>query len=688
MIAQGGEAQKDTRTSYAASVIRGTYFPYVDGIRALAVLAVLLFHLSAAFCPGGFTGVDVFFVISGYLIGGGIIRDLRSGTFSMKDFYTRRIKRIMPAYFTVIVTMLVVGIIFYHYELLSSLGNASLRSSYFFANFFCYKFLGNYFAGDGTTHPLMNLWSLSVEEQFYIVIPLLLLLLWKWQRRLVLPTILLLMVLSLWNADSLLFSETERNHIKAFYLAQTRAWELLGGVAIAWFPRFNADSRGKRIGASLASTAGFLLVLAGYICLSSGSFFPGHGALASIIGTCLIIHYGAYGPVNRVLSWGPVVGIGRISYSLYLWHWPIIAFLHYYCGGALGWPQMLLAVVLSFLLATLSWRFVEMPVRRCKTITFCKAMAGLLITCVVVGGTGAVLQNTKGLVHVLHPRANRYASLDFPPRLQKWEQGKYGISQLNLNDEKGRVVSNVIERLGVEDSQPDFLIVGDSHAEAFKGGLNRVCLKNGKAGLAVGMKTCPLTGMNITNTFSNAVEPVVAWLEKAPGINTVLIVCRWDTRLSSTSSNQVIYRCGESIPADCSNNSAYLEEGLLNTCRRIKALGKDVVLVGPVPILKISPGSEIRRRAMLGLPLESAGDAITVEEFHAYEQPVIDILKRVSAATGARLVFVHPVLEQDGTFRGLRGEMLLYHDKDHLSADGAEYVVNGVFNALFPNPKF
>lgn len=671
--------------NYAVSVIRGTYFPYVDGVRALAVLAVLLFHLNATFCPGGFTGVDVFFVISGYLIGGGIIRDLRAGTFSMADFYTRRIKRIMPAYFTVIITTLIVGLIFYHYEPLASLGNAACRSSYFFANFFCYKFLGGYFIGDGAVHPLMNLWSLSVEEQFYIVIPLLLLLLWKWNRQFVLPLVLLLLLLSFIDAEHMLCSETVRNHTKAFYIAESRAWELLSGVALAWFPRFEAgSSRAKNIAAALASLIGMAAVLVVYIFLDSSSHFPGYGALLSVVGTCMIIYYGAYGPINKLLSWAPVVGIGRISYSLYLWHWPIIAFLHYYYDRVLTPPQMMFAAGLSLLLAYLSWKFVEMPIRRLKSLTFRKAMGCLVAICVLVGVSGSVLHKSNGLVHMLHQEANQYASLDFPPTLKKWENGQYGLQQLSLPDEKGKTIENVMELVGCEGVEPSFLIVGDSHAEALKGGLNRVCLTKGVAGIAVGLKTCPLTGMNITNTFSIVTEPVVTWLEKAPHIKTVIIMCRWDTRLSSAGSNQIIYRCGEAVPTDDTHNSDYLEEGLTATCRRIKAMGKDVVLIGPVPIMKKAPGNEIRRRVMLGLDTESLGEAITTDEYQLFEQPVFDILHRVVSGTGVRVVPVHPVLEQNGMYRGLMGKTLLYHDGDHLSGDGAEYVISHIYDALFP----
>ena len=668
---------------YASQVIRGNYYPHVDGIRAVAVLAVLLYHLGESLCPGGFAGVDVFFVISGYLIGGGIIRDLRAGAFSFQDFYTRRIKRIMPAYFAVIVATLIAGFVVYHYELLESLGNAAGRSSYFFANFFCYKFLGSYFAGDGDMHPLLNLWSLSVEEQFYIVIPLLMFLLWKLRKGVVLPVLLLLLVGSLMDAEHLLASETSRHIVKAFYMADARAWELLVGVVIAWFPRYERKSGGVagKVLPACASTLGLLLVLASYALIDARAHFPGTGALCAVCGAGLMIVFGAYGPVSRILSQPLVVGVGRISYSLYLWHWPIIAFMHYFFSKSLSPAQMAAATALSLLVSYASWRYIEMPVRRNKNISFAKAVCGLLCICLLVGGTGAVLKQSRGLVHVIHQDANRYHSLDFPPSLPKWNDGDFGLPQLNLRDEKGKRVSNVLERVGCESAQPDFFVMGDSHAEALKIGFDHICRENGRAGVVAGLKTCPLSGISITNTFANQTEELLAWLENAPSIRKVIIICRWDTRLSG--SPQKLYRNGEDVPADSSRNSAYLEEGLQETCRRIRAMGKEVVLTAPVPVLRLSPGSELRRRIMLGLDTTDIGDAVSAEEYRQFAAPIMDILQRVAARTGSTIVPVAPHLEQDGCYRGVMDDVLMYHDCSHLTAKGAEHVISRAYPDIF-----
>ncbi|MBQ7024510.1 MAG: acyltransferase [Akkermansia sp.] len=672
---------------YAKQVIRGTYLPHIDGIRAVAVIPVLLYHLCATLCPGGYSGVDVFFVISGYLIGGGIINDLQKGEFSFCAFYTRRIKRIMPAYFAMIIAALTIGLLIYHYEPLKSLGNASLRSSYFFANFFCYKFLGDYFAGDAELHPLINLWSLSVEEQFYIVTPLLMWALWKLRSKAILMiTLCILMAFSFIHAEQLLNSESDRNLIKGFYMLLPRAWELLAGVALACFPLLPIKETSNKALRIFLGSLGFALTIGAYILLNKESHFPGYGALCSVAGCALMIRFGAYGWVGAFLSAKPTVGIGRISYSLYLWHWPIIAFMHYIFNESLSISQMLFAAFLSFLLAIGSWKFIEMPVRRAKKIGFKTATIGLLITCGITGGIGSLLYKTDGLVDTLHQEANRHRSTEYPRTLETLAPGTFGITQLDTINDKGHTEKNVIKHLGNKNEEPDFVLIGDSHAEAMQIGLDDICKEYNRSGLAIGVKTCPLLGIEITNTFANVSDPFLSWLQQTPQIKTVIIVCRWNTRLSGASVSQKLYKTGGEIPADTSANTALLEEGIVNTCKHIKALGRNVVILGPTPVLKLSPGSEIRRRIMLGLDTSDMGDGTTQDEFEARESDVIGILERLQEQSLAKIVMVHPVLFTAGKYRGFIHGKLMYHDDNHLSGEGSRYVVKQLYPQIFASP--
>ena len=261
-----------TSNNYAEKIIHGSYFPHIDGIRALAVLPVLLYHILAKMCPGGFAGVDVFFVISGYLITGGILRDLRNNRFSIQNFYHRRIRRIMPAYFVMIAGVFASGCVFYYSSLLKNLGDASVMGSLFSANFYYWIIGDDYFALNVKDSPLLHLWSLSVEEQFYLFIPLLCFLIWKYRPRWIAPALSLITMFSLIGA---IFAVSTGKHSAAFYFLHYRAWELLAGSLLAMLPAITLNTHLKHQSRlfTVLSTAGLILVLAPYMLISSATPF-------------------------------------------------------------------------------------------------------------------------------------------------------------------------------------------------------------------------------------------------------------------------------------------------------------------------------------------------------------------------------------------------------------------------------
>ncbi len=577
---------------------------------------------------------------------------------------------------------LVLGFIVYHYEPLASLGNAAYRSSYFFANFFCYKYLGGYFAGLAEAHPLLNLWSLSVEEQFYLIIPCAMLLLWLVWKRGILAIILLTALGSFIYAEVLLSNQMiPSNATKAFYLLAPRAWELLLGMALVMMPAVKL----KECWSKLLAAVGLVLVMASYVLLGEATTFPGMGALASTFGACLLIRYGAPGILGRVLSSRPVVGIGRISYSLYLWHWPVIVYINYFTEDSPAWWLLAFAVVLSFIISYASWKYIEMPVRRNRNISFGKAMAGLGICCVSVGIVGYTLDKSEGLVNYIHQDANKYKSLDYPRKLVPVDSEKTGIPQLSALDEKGKMVKGIVRHLGDKGVSPDFVLMGDSHADAMQIGLDDICAEKKRGGIALAFKTCPLTDIDITHTFNNICEPIMEWLKKVPQLKTVILVCRWETRL--TFPKLVLFRRGGEIPPDNSGNYELLREGLMNTCRRLKESGREVVLLGPVPTLPFSPGTLARQRIMLGGSIENLGDFVSEREFYEQQKRVIELLKECENAGVARIVWVHPALLKNGGFCGIDGDSLLYHDSNHLSGEGSRKVARKVYEQIFPQVK-
>jgi peptidoglycan/LPS O-acetylase OafA/YrhL len=349
------------------------YRPDIDGLRAVAVLSVLASHLDMTRLAGGFVGVDIFFVISGYLISSIILKDIGMGRFSIVGFYERRIRRIFPALFIMLLAVSIGAIIFLLPSELISYGNALLSTLGFASNFY-FLSNSNYFDLP-TTSPLLHTWSLAVEEQFYLVFPLFILLIRKFfpQR---FKVAIAGMAIASFLLSVVLVPYHQNN---AFYMLYTRAWELLIGTMLSqrMFPRI--DSLWLR---NLVTLIGFTFIAYPVIFYTLATPFPGLNALMPCLGTALIIGAGESGSsvVGTALTWRPVVFIGLISYSLYLWHWPVIVFhrmgiinisslgAEHLLGALLTRHRLnlLLDIGLPIVLAAISWRFIERPFRSGK----------------------------------------------------------------------------------------------------------------------------------------------------------------------------------------------------------------------------------------------------------------------------------------------------------------------------------
>lgn len=337
------------------------YRPDIDGLRAVAVLAVVFFHAFPNLLTGGFIGVDIFFVISGFLISGMIFSGLQSNTFNFLDFYCRRIKRIFPALLLVMSACLLFGWFTLLNDEYKQLGKHIRGGAGFISNFLLWNESG-YFDSAAVTKPLLHLWSLGIEEQFYIVWPLLLYIAWKHNWNVLL--FILLMVIS---SFALNISQTDSDKIAAFYSPQTRFWELLLGAALAYAtvfkPHWFANSN-PRI-ANYQSILSLAVVITSLFILSKQSAFPGWWALIPVLATVLIIAAGPQAWLNRnVLSHRLLVGIGLISFPLYLWHWPLFSFYRIIHGEKAADSVRVLLILTALLLAWLSYRLIETPIRK------------------------------------------------------------------------------------------------------------------------------------------------------------------------------------------------------------------------------------------------------------------------------------------------------------------------------------
>jgi peptidoglycan/LPS O-acetylase OafA/YrhL len=349
------------------------YRPDIDGLRALAILTVVLFHAQLGPFYGGFVGVDVFFVISGYLITGLIAGRLREDQFSFWDFYARRARRIFPALFVLILAVLVFG---YFILTPGEYENVSLSAAYssaFMANVYFWLHTG-YFDQAADTMPLLHLWSIGVEEQFYFVWPLALFLLSRLMRasRLtaaygVAAVTILLFILCVfitnWDVPT------------AFYLPFARFWEFTLGALVLTLPTL----RPGRL-TDVLSVLGFAAVLGAALFFNEDLAYPGYYAALPCAGATLMIAAGEHSLVGRLLALRPSVFIGKVSYSFYLWHWPVLAYYAYYNGGSrFSLEEKQALVLLAFAISIVSWRFIEMPIRRRRGVPWRHVVAGVSV---------------------------------------------------------------------------------------------------------------------------------------------------------------------------------------------------------------------------------------------------------------------------------------------------------------------
>ena len=378
------------------------YRPEVDGLRALAVIPVLLFHAGLG-TPGGFMGVDIFFVISGYLITTLIVRDLQLGSFQMRAFWERRIRRILPAAAVMVIATLIAGAIILLPESFESLGKSALAQSLMISNFYFWQQDG-YFAGPSDYEALLHTWSLAVEEQFYLVLPLLLVFLnRKSPRRIAFILSLIFLASLIWS-----FFGPYLYPMATFYLLPARAWELLLGSLIAILA---IKIPGGRLGASFLSLLGIALMVYPMLTYLPSTPFPGIAAIPPCLGAALFIlasrdHKTLAG---QLLALPPFVFIGKISYSLYLWHWPLLVFGRHLSIHETPLETRLLLLAASFLLAILSWRFVETPFRKPGLLADQKQTFNFFyLTTTVVAVTGTIIYKIDGVPSRLSPVAQAY----------------------------------------------------------------------------------------------------------------------------------------------------------------------------------------------------------------------------------------------------------------------------------------
>jgi peptidoglycan/LPS O-acetylase OafA/YrhL len=649
------------------------YRPDVDGLRALAVLAVLFYHARLKAFSGGFIGVDVFFVISGYLITTKILNGIQANSFSLVSFYEMRIRRIVPALFSVVLFTLIVGGWLYSAVDYEELGKSAIATTFSLANYLFWSQAG-YFERPSVLKPLLHTWSLSIEEQFYLFLPILLVVISRYLKSKFSSALLILAGISFIASVYVLYQDASA----AFYFAHLRAWEfLIGGLLL------HNTTRLKTWHKEVLSFMGLAMILVAVFSYSAETSFPGQMALLPVSGAALIIYCGKqYQPfVSKILNLKPLVFIGKISYSLYLWHWPLIVFLRYYLIREATAFDILLWFIVTFILSYFSWKFIETPFRvrtnlvRPKIFIFA---ASFLILNVIFSSAVYFYQGFPSRFENDRQALSPVSDWDY--EANQWIKC---FAREENNYHFPRIDDTCL--LGDGKREPSFFLWGDSHADAMSASLNASALRTGVTGRVIGGSGCPpllqinfSVGPTMEYCFRQN-ERIVNYIEQHPEYKTIVLSSRWalytnGTRYKTEEGSVPTLSDIEAGSNEPPSNAYLFEVGLERTVEKLVSLNREVVIVYPVPEIGYDVPSSYSIAMRTGRDINDI-IAPTLVEFLDRNAIVLNVFEEIKSRH-KDLVILEPstVLCSNDKCKVIENHTPLYRDDDHLSTFGAIYV--------------
>ena len=631
------------------------YRAEVDGLRAVAVLPVILFHAGLSVSSGGFVGVDVFFVISGYLITSIIIEQVQRGTFSLLDFYARRARRILPALFFVLLCTMPLA---WWWMVPGELREASqsVAAVSVFGSNFLFWFHSGYFDRLAAEKPLLHTWSLSVEEQFYVLFPMTLLVLWRFGTRSLIVLVATVAVVSLalaeywqpWDASA------------AFYLLPTRAWELSIGVlcALVQFKRGQLKSEAL-------SALGLVLIAASVVLYDQTVPFPSLYTLVPVGGAAFVILFAAeHTRTARFLSTKPLVGIGLISYSAYLWHHPLFALARIHSFEPPGISIMLALGGLSLLLAYVSWRFVEQPIRQFHGASPAKVL-------VVAAGVSALFFGVGTSGHL----TDGFRSVKTTPEQRHLlDMAQYSPKRPECHT-RGKDYRRPVDACEYFDGTVRWAVLGDSHAVE----LAYAVAERGKSfGVKVKHLSFSACGPVVDHTAAevdcrNWTREAVEYIVGDPTIDAVIVNYRLQMYLWGDHSG-VFPQLPNTVSEDVRN--AYWRD-LVRILGRLADAKKRVLLVLQAP--------ELRRHVeQIIMEPGSRGDRVGVTRRWWDQRKAFVDSHRSDLPPKVLVIDPTDLFCDSASCYAVRDEQTLYYDADHLSVIGASYVARRVFETLIP----
>lgn len=633
-------------------MLKNNYIQYIDGLRAIAVTLVFIFHLAPEFLPGGFIGVAVFFVLSGYLISGIIIERCNTDSF-YRHFIIGRVRRLVPAYILVVaVTSLVAWFILLPNELISYV-KSLLAASTFTSNVFFYL-NSDYFAGSAEFYPLLHTWSLSVEWQFYLFFPFVLIFMLRALKRHMLISLIVVLALS----TLVTYLVTHQNASLAFYNTPFRASEFLIGTIVYVFFKDRKDlnllnnTRLSGIG-----WAGIITLVSASFWLSKANLFPGVYATAVAVITGGVLAVGNLSPSNSswkvFLTLKPVTYVGNISYSFYLWHWPIITFYKLYLQAEFTAFDYLLITLVTLILSDLSWRFIECKFKSNQPKNTKLAGWALMIACIGSAAFLSITLYTKGFNERLS--TTQLAVLN----VQRWADFPGKCYATQREDKYYHCL------IGIEEQKPDLLVFGDSHAQVLVWSLHKSLKEKGKSAVIITKGGCPpfLPGVpTVTNIEKDICERTQKLAfetayEMTGQFDTVILAGRWVGYEHAKLYGQDFTTGQYSV-----KNFEYRLEQSLTT---FKKMGYRVIVIDSVPEPGYPVPEWVVRSSLLGRPLSN---------FVANGHSIAGSL----GVNNVEVISPQSLLCVSSKCATLVDNNVLYFDSNHLSIAGADRLVAAI----------
>ncbi|VVD75039.1 acyltransferase family protein [Pandoraea fibrosis] len=611
------------------------YRPDIDGLRAIAVLAVLAFHAFPSEVKGGFIGVDIFFVISGFLISGIILKGLEHGTFSFVDFYKKRIRRIFPALILVLGACLAIGWNALLADEFERLGKHIASAAVFVSNITLWSEAG-YFDVSAEVKPLLHLWSLGIEEQFYIVWPFLLFVAYRSRS-----ATLFLLIGGFAASFAINISQTTHTPVAAFYLPASRFWELLAGAILAYVVSREGTSIStvfEKIGMIFSSnaqaTVGVALIAAAIALLNNSRQFPGFWALLPVLGAVLLISAGPRAWINSKILANPfMVFVGLISYPLYLWHWPLLSFARIVESETPSVNIRIAAIALSFVLATLTYYAIERPIRfQGKRFAIAQfVLATLIVSMTGLGFAGLLTFDEKG-----YPERKQLAQDH-----RSFFTMREPCNSITHADYAEDYCSNIATK------NPEVAILGDSHATHYAAVLQRI--EDMPPFIQFGRGSClPIIGWG-NSVCMDIAEDEARYVERQKSIKTVVLASRWSVHPSSE------------------NYAHALEE----TVKFYLNLGKRIVI-----LLNVPTGQNAAKCVGRPFRLTEKDGCISLETDARVQdgdyRPIIAGIK--ARHPNVRIFDPWNFFCDDNRCAVRDGIHILYQDESHLSRDGANFL--------------